>query len=350
VKRFLLLLLLFPIWMEAVDPLQPVLSHGRYRPIGIVEEPGQPLDGWEELAGKPYLEATGKQLYYPTRLQLQLELALHRSPPLPWLIGGYCVAALLYLFRWKRTALSLLLTTWAFHLLLIAVRSFILGRPPVANMEESLLWAPWVAVTASLFLGYRGAAGVAAALSLLVAGHFRAGLEPVQAVLDSQLWLSIHVLLVVGSYGLFLLAGVMGHLYLLRGNVQVRSLVTALYLGTGMLIAGTLLGGVWAAQSWGRFWDWDPKEAWAFISICVYLFWIHAYYFGLIGPRGLAIGSIVGLVAITFTWYGVNFLLGTGLHSYGFGSGGEIWYFGYIALEGLFLGWQWVKRFRTKVL
>lgn len=342
-KRILLLFLL-PAWIWAVDPVHPVLSHGRYRPAGTVESGGTPLENWEEVAGKPYLEATSKQLRYPTRLQMELELSLYRHPPLPWLIGGYTTAALLFALRWRRSAGTLLIATWLAHLALIVMRCTILARPPVANMEESLLWAPWVGVTASLFLGYRGGAAVLAALCLLVAGHFRAGMEPVQAVLDSQLWLSIHVLLVVGSYGLFLLAGAMGHLLLVGRKVERGSLVTALYLGTGMLIAGTLLGGVWAAQSWGRFWDWDPKEAWAFISICLYLLFIHAYYFGLIGIRGLAIGSIVGLIAITFTWYGVNFLLGTGLHSYGFGSGGEVWYFGYIGAELLFLARWWRRK------
>jgi ABC-type transport system involved in cytochrome c biogenesis permease subunit len=111
-------------------------------------------------------------------------------------------------------------------------------------------------------------------------------------------------------------------------------------LGIALLIPGTILGGVWAAESWGRFWDWDPKESWAFISSCAYLIIIHSYTFGHIRGFGLAVGSIVGLLFISFTWYGVNYVLGTGLHSYGFGTGGEFWYYGFILAEALFLIWK----------
>ena len=110
-----------------------------------------------------------------------------------------------------------------------------------------------------------------------------------------------------------------------------------LYIGTALLIVGTILGGVWAAQSWGRFWDWDPKESWAFISALMYLAFLHAYKFRKIKERGLAIGSILGLMTISFTWYGVNYILGTGLHSYGFGGGGEWLYYSYLLGEGLFI-------------
>jgi hypothetical protein len=97
------------------------------------------------------------------------------------------------------------------------------------------------------------------------------------------------------------------------------------------------LGGVWAAESWGRFWDWDPKESWAFISICLYLIWVHAYRFHRIASFGLAIGAVTGLLAISFTWYGVNYILGTGLHSYGFGSGGELYYYLFVGAESALL-------------
>jgi hypothetical protein len=147
--------------------------------------------------------------------------------------------------------------------------------------------------------------------------------------------------MVVGSYGVFILAGVLAHIELIRkqDKIPASPLLPLLYLGTIALIGGTILGGIWAAQSWGRFWDWDPKESWAFVSSCIYLLLIHAYRFGKISTFGLAVGSILGLIAISFTWYGVNYILGTGLHSYGFGSGGEYWYYGYIGAEMLFLAW-----------
>ena len=151
--------------------------------------------------------------------------------------------------------------------------------------------------------------------------------------------------MVVGSYGLFILAGALGHLYLLLTLLGTKKLSSlglyikqALYAGIALLIPGTLLGGVWAAQSWGRFWAWDPKESWAFISACIYLLWIHAFTYRKIADFGLAVGSIVGLLAISFTWYGVNYILGTGLHSYGFGQGGRGAYTAFVVIELVFLG------------
>lgn len=91
-----------------------------------------------------------------------------------------------------------------------------------------------------------------------------------------------------------------------------------------LLAAGTILGALWADVAWGRFWGWDPKEVWALISFLVYLAILHGRYAGLFGNFGLVVGSALGASAITMSWYGVNFVLGVGLHSYGFGSGGQI--------------------------
>jgi ABC-type transport system involved in cytochrome c biogenesis permease subunit len=229
-----------------------------------------------------------------------------------------------------------------------------------------VLYVPWVAACASLLLPAfrRHSLALLAAcvtsiglLVILEVTDLNQSLDQVQAVLDSQFWLLIHVLLVVGSYGIFILGAIMGHFYLgmfiaqRQENATMKHLsymiLQTLYGGTAMLIAGTILGGVWAAESWGRFWDWDPKESWAFISSCFYLIWIHAYRFHRIASFGLAIGAVSGLLAISFTWYGVNYILGTGLHSYGFGSGGEYYYYAFIGSECLFLGvalWSYFSR------
>jgi ABC-type transport system involved in cytochrome c biogenesis permease subunit len=225
-------------------------------------------------------------------------------------------------------------------------------------MFETVVYVPWVAVLTgfALYFFTRNKvlviASTAAAFLFLIflqLTHLDNGMENVQAVLDSQFWLMIHVLMVVGSYGLFILAGILGHLYLgmhlyyhsetpAMANLG-RNIIQIIFIGTSLLITGTILGGVWAAESWGRFWDWDPKESWAFISSCIYLIWIHLYTFGHIGNFGLAVGSVAGLSAIGFTWYGVNYILGTGLHSYGFGTGGEQYFYLFMLLEALFLAW-----------
>ncbi len=97
----------------------------------------------------------------------------------------------------------------------------------------------------------------------------------------------------------------------------------AIQVAVVLLAAGTILGGVWADRAWGRFWGWDPKEVWALISLLVYLAILHGRYAGWFGNFGLCVGSVLGASAIAFSWYGVNFVLGVGLHSYGFGTGGQ---------------------------
>ena len=110
-------------------------------------------------------------------------------------------------------------------------------------------------------------------------------------------------------------------------------LYRALQVGTLFLAVGTLLGGVWASYSWGRFWGWDPKETWALIATLGYLAILHARMTGWIKDFGMAVGSLLGYLLVLMAWYGVNFVLGTGLHSYGFGSGGYWYVGGFVAFE-----------------
>ena len=114
-------------------------------------------------------------------------------------------------------------------------------------------------------------------------------------------------------------------------------LYRVLQVGIVLLAAGTIFGGVWAAESWGRFWGWDPKETWALISLLGYLAILHARYTGWLRNIGTAVSSILGFWLILMTWYGVNFVLGTGLHSYGFGAGGGWYVLGFLLFESFFL-------------
>lgn len=311
-------------------------------------------DEYSQIQKTTYLKAAGKSLSYPSILQLKAESLYLRLPLIPVTIFLYSAGSLFLLF-FSRGGRPLLWSAFALHTLILILRCFILERPPVSNMFETVIYVPWISVALSLLFDLKkpqplllvcGALSAIILLILLKVTGLNEKMENVQAVLDSQFWLLIHVLLVVGSYGIFILAGVLSHLMIIKardGNLSPYPLLPLLYLGTVALIGGTILGGIWAAQSWGRFWDWDPKESWAFVSSCIYLLLIHAYRFGKISPFGLAIGSIVGLLAISFTWYGVNYVLGTGLHSYGFGSGGEVWYYLYVGAETLFLAWALKK-------
>lgn len=316
------------------------------------------------IANTPYKHTFDKALYYPSYGQLKTESCYYRYPLVEVTIIGYVLAGIVFVLAMtlnnssaNKWALALMLAAFCLHTVILIFRCYILARSPVSNMFETVIYVPWIAVAISLLLKIIWKTSVvllassivaATLLSVLQFTHLNSGLENVQAVLDSQYWLIIHVLMVVGSYGAFALGGVLGHIYLIsyifykqetKAMLVVAKLtLQAMYVGLAMLIPGTILGGVWAAESWGRFWDWDPKESWAFISICVYLIWIHAYTFHHVRHFGLAVGAIIGLQAISFTWYGVNYILGTGLHSYGFGSGGEVYYYLFLLGEALFLG------------
>ena len=97
----------------------------------------------------------------------------------------------------------------------------------------------------------------------------------------------------------------------------------AMQVGVLLIAAGTILGGVWADYSWGRFWGWDPKEVWALITLLVYLVPLHGRFAGWVSTFGLVAASVVCFLSVIMAWYGVNFVLGVGLHSYGFVEGGS---------------------------
>ena len=108
-------------------------------------------------------------------------------------------------------------------------------------------------------------------------------------------------------------------------------------LGVLLITVGTILGAVWANYSWGRFWGWDPKETWAFITLLCYIVAIHGRIAGWWGQFGLAVASVLCFAAVVMAWYGVNFVLGKGLHSYGRGVGGEGYVATLLALDAVFL-------------
>jgi ABC-type transport system involved in cytochrome c biogenesis permease subunit len=112
---------------------------------------------------------------------------------------------------------------------------------------------------------------------------------------------------------------------------------TAVKITVLLLAAGTILGALWADKAWGRFWAWDPKEVWALISLLVYLVILHARSIGWARDFGMALAAVFGATAVLFTWYGVNFLLGSGMHAYGAGSGGQWAVGGAVAMNWLFL-------------
>jgi len=232
------------------------------------------------------------------------------------------------------------------HVVGMGLRVWIAGRPPVSNMYESVIWVSFGVVLFSLILYWRQkqsilltVAGAVAAVLLIVADSAPAvmdpSIHPLVPVLRSNFWLLIHVLTITLGYSAFALSLGISNVtlfqYLKKEGSGLSARVAnlnqlnyrAMQFGVVLLAAGTILGGVWADYSWGRFWGWDPKEVWALIALMGYVIILHARYTGWMGQFGFALWSVVGFTLVVMAWYGVNFVLGVGLHSYGFSTGGR---------------------------
>ena len=164
------------------------------------------------------------------------------------------------------------------------------------------------------------------------------------------------MIIIVSSYGAFFLSFALADVVLfhfLRGEKkykqEIKEGVNAIYrsiqVGFILLAVGTILGGIWADYSWGRFWGWDPKEAWAFIALMGYLAVLHGRLAGWLKDFGMAVGALLSFSLVIMAWYGVNFVLGAGLHSYGFGAGGVEYVSGFVVIHFLYLGYVMCVRF-----
>ncbi|MEO5959015.1 MAG: cytochrome c biogenesis protein CcsA [Opitutaceae bacterium] len=263
----------------------------------------------------------------------------------------YAVAFFAALFSWLvwpqslgRTAFWLVIVAWLVATAGIGVRMWLEGRPPITNLYSSALYVGWGAVALCLGLEYffrnaigSAAAGIVGFGTLIVADRLQFSgdtLEMMQAVLDSKFWLATHVTVVASGYSATCLAGFLALIYVFRGvftktldKATADSLARMVYgivcFATLFSFVGTILGGIWADQSWGRFWGWDPKENGAVMIVLWNVLILHARWGGLIKQRGLMCLAIFGNVIFCWSWFGTN-MLGVGLHSYGFNDGGFV--------------------------
>jgi ABC-type transport system involved in cytochrome c biogenesis permease subunit len=258
----------------------------------------------------------------------------------------------------RRASFWLAVVTLAVHTWALIARMYIQGRPPVTNLYSSAVFIGWGCVVLGLVLEaiYRRGignlvAGATGALSLVVAHNLASGgdtLEMMQAVLDTNFWLATHVTCVTIGYTATFVAGFLGIVYVFLGVLTrrldrdlTRSLSQMIYgvvcFATLFSFTGTVLGGIWADQSWGRFWGWDPKENGALLIVIWNALILHARWAGLARARGLALLAIFGNVVTAWSWFGVN-MLGVGLHSYGFMEGAVFWLAAFMASQLLLIG------------
>jgi ABC-type transport system involved in cytochrome c biogenesis permease subunit len=297
----------------------------------------------------------GRPTQNPAPALLNLEMQFNKRMPFMWAwivmlvaMVGFITSMAIQSRAAYVIAFGAYLVSLGFQLFGFFARITIAGRPPVSNMYETVVWVAFMSAIFALILEliYRKrvialAGAMVSTLGLVLADQLPLALDPkispLVPVLRNNYWLTIHVLTIVSSYAGGTLAWGLGNIALAllafgRPRLDVlKTLSTftyrAIQIAVLLLATGTFLGGWWAADSWGRFWGWDPKEVWALIALVCYVIPLHARYIGWVKDFGLAVSAVLCYAAIVMSWYGVNFVLGAGLHSYGFGGGGPWWVF-----------------------
>lgn len=287
--------------------------------------------------------------------KVDMEILLNEMHVFSRLTMAYGLLGLIFLFlffskvflpnlnlKWPtKIAFYLLAACFTAHVIGLALRWYISGRAPWSNGYESMIYIGFTTMLAGLIFARKSIGGLAATSILASTILMVAGLSwldpeitPLVPVLKSY-WLTIHVSMEAGSYGFLMLGAIIGLLNLLlmifltKSNegrifraIKEMTFVSEMTLigGLFMVSTGTYLGGVWANESWGRYWGWDAKETWALVTTLVYAFILHMRFIpGLRGLYAFNLASLFGFASVMMTYFGVNYYL-SGLHSYAAGD------------------------------
>jgi ABC-type transport system involved in cytochrome c biogenesis permease subunit len=273
------------------------------------------------------------------------EVVFNRAQPFYSGMVVYVLALLLLFASWawnpkllQPTAYGLLVAGAIIHTAGLVSRVILQGRPPVTNLYSSAVFVGWGAVILGVIIermyrrGFATAVAASSGFASLIVAHHLSGtgdtMEMMRAVLDSNFWLATHVVTITIGYSGTFLAGAIAIGYTLRKHLArkpdpatSKALVATTYgvicFALFFSFVGTVLGGIWADQSWGRFWGWDPKENGALLIVLWNAIILHARWGGFVRERGIMAMAIFGNVITSLSWFGVN-MLGVGLHSYGF--------------------------------
>ncbi len=265
-----------------------------------------------------------------------------------------CVSWLAWGKALGRAAFTLLIISLLMHTFGLASRVYISGRPPVTNLYSSAVFIAWACVVfaVGLEIYFRNTIATVASsamgfTSLLIAHHLAGDgdtMKQLQAVLDTNFWLATHVVAITLGYTATFLAGTLAVVYILTGvftkfltskapgqsdedspaRLLPRMVYAILCFAILFSFVGTVLGGIWADQSWGRFWGWDPKENGAVLIVLWNALTLHARWAGLAKRRGVMLLAVFGNIVTSWSWFGTN-MLGVGLHSYGFMDAALFW-------------------------
>jgi len=266
------------------------------------------------------------------------------------------LASFVLLRNYFKVTLALSFLTLIMQIVLMTLRILVSQRAPITNMYETVMFSGSFALLMSLILGHLKQANLLVFFGLIynflslmmlnfANGMLSATIGPLVPVLRDNFWLSTHVTTVIASYGAFALSWILSnyvlikkkwfkHLYQIKEEQEIVQLnYTTLKWGTVTLALGIILGGVWADYSWGRFWGWDPKETWSLIVLCIYMAILHGRYTSWIKNDRFITFTAAAFLSVMMAWFGVNYILATGLHSYGFSEGGAIFLGSFFAIQ-----------------
>ena len=347
-----------PTWLKTGDALTAALDARQSLPPAALAYAGlahtwqaRQSDQFNEILHIFYQEQIAKHLPSGDQKKINAEWRFNAAQPFYTGMILYVLVFLLGIVSWikwpdvlGRSAFWIMCLAWVLMTAGIITRMWLEGRPPVTNLYSSALGVGWAAVTLCIILeaiNKNAIASVAGGLAgfgtLIIAHHLSFSgdtMEMMRAVLDSNFWLATHVVTITVGYGATFLAGVLGVIYMCRSRLTTSlddktaaSLERMVYgivcFALFFSFLGTVLGGVWADQSWGRFWGWDPKENGALIIVIWNAVVLHARWGKFVGPTGIMAMAVFGNIVTAWSWFGVN-LLSVGLHSYGFTSGSMV--------------------------
>ena len=347
--------------LHVESPQAIPFSLSAFAAMGDVLRAGDPAafsraaDAYADWIGKEQPDVNGRTAY---------ELRFNLSQPFYHSMVLYVAAFLLACASWlvcpkglRHTAFLLLVLALAVHSFGMFSRMYIQGRPPVTNLYSSAIFVGWGAVLLGMVLErlFRDGIGAACAgmvgfITLIIAHHLGSNgdtLEMMTAVLDSNIWLATHVVVITAGYSAMFLAGMLGAIYVCLGvftrlltretaQALARMVYGIICFATLFSFVGTVLGGIWADQSWGRFWGWDPKENGALLIVLWCAIILHARWSDLICQRGLMAMAVFGNAVTAFSWFGVN-MLGVGLHTYGFMDKAFPWLVAFVIAQGVLI-------------
>ncbi|MDA8793579.1 cytochrome c biogenesis protein CcsA [Bacteriovoracaceae bacterium] len=280
------------------------------------------------------------------------------------------ISSLFFLFnKNKKVHLSLASGLLLLQITAITLRVMISGRAPITNMYETVAFSGLGALFICFLVylknnqvNYLLGGAVYNFLCLMMIrfanNMLDPTIQPLVPVLRDNFWLSTHVTTIILSYAALAISWVLANIFLLKSifvkgfnKDNLKPFASQSYvfakIGITLLAAGIILGGVWADYSWGRFWGWDPKETWSLIALLFYMMILHARYTNWINQERFLISLSIAFLSIMFAWFGVNYILASGLHSYGFSEGGFYFLISFFALQFSIVIIYQIKKWQT---